>query len=79
MSLHFLNNFIALMLFFVLGKDQISTPMEVSFSDLKVSVISFLGLTVLFSMLILYMNRYYYKVKKSDDHNDNNKNKTGYY
>jgi membrane protease YdiL (CAAX protease family) len=79
MSLHFLNNFIALMLFFVLGKDQVSTPMDVSFSDLKVSVISFLGLTVLFSMLILYMNRYYYKVKKTDDHNDDNDKKTGFY
>jgi membrane protease YdiL (CAAX protease family) len=79
MSMHFLNNFIALMLFFVLGKDQISTPMNVSFSDLKVSVISFLGFKVLFSMLILYINRYYYRVKKTNDQKYNDENKSGFY
>ena len=78
MSMHFLNNFIALMLFFVLGKDQISTPMNVSFSDLKISVISFLGLTVLFSMLILYMNKYYYKVKKIEYHKNDDDHKIGF-
>jgi membrane protease YdiL (CAAX protease family) len=79
MSLHFLNNFIALMMFFILGKDQISTPINVSFADLQISLVSFFGLTILFSILILYMNRYYYRVKKTGDHDNDTKNKTGFY
>ena len=79
MSLHFLNNFIALMMFFILGKDQISTPMNVSFADLQISLVSFFGLTILFLILILYMNRYYYRVKKTGDQKNDNENKTGFY
>jgi membrane protease YdiL (CAAX protease family) len=76
-TLHFLNNFIALMLFFVLGKDQISTPTGVSFTELKVSLISFVSLAVVFSLLIFYVNRFYYKIKTSESQNQNYHDNSG--
>ncbi|MCX6149185.1 MAG: CPBP family glutamic-type intramembrane protease [Ignavibacteriales bacterium] len=66
-SLHFLNNFIAVILYFVFGMNQISTPMSVSFPEVKISVFSFLGLSILFLLVIYYINRTYYKPKLSED------------
>jgi|WetSurMetagenome_2_1015567.scaffolds.fasta_scaffold57281_2 uncharacterized protein len=78
MTMHFLNNFMALILLFIFGKDEISTPVNVSYSDLKISLISFTGLTALFVILIFFIKRYYFRVKLIEQHKNDFDNKTGF-
>jgi uncharacterized protein len=62
-TMHFLNNFMALILLFIFGKDEIATPLNISYNDLKVSLISFAGLGTLFIIIILFIKRYYDRLK----------------
>jgi membrane protease YdiL (CAAX protease family) len=59
MFLHFLNNFIAIMIYFVLGNKDLldnSVPADV---DIKLTFIVFLMLLLLFAGVIYLIRRYY--------------------
>jgi uncharacterized protein len=58
--LHFLNNFSAVMLYYLIGSEEIikSDP-AVNPNELSSYVIMFLGLSVLFAGLIIFINKYY--------------------
>ena len=64
MSLHFLNNFIAVIMFFIAGNQDITGPSSGNTVDLKSSVTMFISLLVVFSGVV-YMIIKYYKDKKS--------------
>ncbi len=57
MLLHFLNNFLAVLLSFSLGKEEISTPISVSFNDFKISAFTFIGFLIPFILIIIFTNR----------------------
>ncbi|MGE5400040.1 MAG: type II CAAX prenyl endopeptidase Rce1 family protein [Ignavibacteriales bacterium] len=59
--LHFLNNFIAVIMFFLYGSDDITVPKSISTADLRLSVIIFMALLAAFSVLIFLINRIFYK------------------
>ncbi|MDR3626726.1 MAG: type II CAAX endopeptidase family protein [Ignavibacteriaceae bacterium] len=64
MSLHFINNFLAVIFYFIFGDDDIiNTAVNKSF-DLSSSLMIFIGLSVLFTGTILLIKRYYsHKIK----------------
>ena len=64
MSLHFLNNFAAIIMFFIVGNEQMMNSSLNSEVDLKSSITIFVSLLVIFSGII-YMIVKYYKDKKS--------------
>ena len=60
MVLHFLNNFSAVILYYIIGDDElIKSDISVNPNELSSYVIMFLALTVLFVGLILLINKYY--------------------
>ncbi|MGE5430145.1 MAG: type II CAAX prenyl endopeptidase Rce1 family protein [Syntrophomonadaceae bacterium] len=61
MILHFLNNLIAVLMFFVYGSDDISLPKAIPVSDLRFSIMVFLSLVAMFTFFMIYVNRIYYK------------------
>jgi membrane protease YdiL (CAAX protease family) len=61
--LHFLNNFSAVLIFFIFGDDELLKSSPSSEIDLNTSIISFLALLVLFSGIIILIRRYYLKLK----------------
>ncbi len=64
MVLHFLNNFIAIALFYVIGDDElIETKVQPS-TELGDYLSLFLGLCVLFSGLIFLINKFYERRKE---------------
>ncbi len=64
MSLHFLNNFIAVMLFFTIGDDEIMDTTSVSSADLTSAIIMFFLLLSVFAGVIIFINKYYSKERK---------------
>lgn len=62
MILHFLNNFAAIILFFVFGNDELINTTVESNADLKSSVFVFILLSVVFAGVIVFIKRYYSKV-----------------
>ncbi|HEX2868230.1 MAG TPA: CPBP family intramembrane glutamic endopeptidase [Ignavibacteriales bacterium] len=64
MILHFLNNLIAVVMFFILGSDDVSLPQSVPAADLRFSVMMFLSMVALFTFFMIYVNRIYYKKSK---------------
>jgi hypothetical protein len=64
MSLHFTNNFIAVIMFFIAGNQDITSPSSGNAVDLKSSVTVFVSLLVIF-IGVIYMIVKYYKNKKS--------------
>ncbi len=64
MSLHFLNNLVAVIMFFIAGNEEIISPTINKDVDLKSSITIFVSLLVLFSGVI-YMIIKYYKDKKN--------------
>jgi membrane protease YdiL (CAAX protease family) len=59
MSLHFINNFIAVIFYFIFGDDDaINTAVNKGF-DLSSSLMIFIGLSVLFTGVILLIRKYY--------------------
>jgi CAAX protease family protein len=59
MSLHFLNNFAAVILYFLFGNDElINTTVEGS-ADLKSTIISFVLLSIIFAGVIIFIKKYY--------------------
>jgi len=63
-TLHFLNNFIAIMMFFFIGKQDFSTPAVISVSEFQLSLFLFAALTILFILLMVFFNRNYYRYSK---------------
>lgn len=63
--LHFLNNFAAVILYFILGDEDLIKSAPEGKIDLQSSFITFLGLSVLFAGVIFLIKKYYSKVKVS--------------
>lgn len=57
--LHFLNNFTAVMLYFIIGDDELISSAPTTDMDLQTSVITFFSLLVLFTGMIILIIRYY--------------------
>jgi CAAX protease family protein len=65
MSLHFLNNFAAVILYFLFGNDElINTSVEGS-ADLKSTIAAFVLLSIIFVSIIIYIKKYYSKEKEN--------------
>lgn len=63
MTLHFLNNFAAIILYFVFGNDELINTTVESTADLKSTIISFVLLSIIFLGVIVFIKRYYSQVK----------------
>ncbi|MGB8316771.1 MAG: CPBP family intramembrane glutamic endopeptidase [Ignavibacteriaceae bacterium] len=63
MTLHFLNNFAAIILYFVFGNDELINSTVESKADLNSTIISFILLLIVFSGVIVFIKRYYLQVK----------------
>ncbi|MEJ2615388.1 MAG: CPBP family intramembrane metalloprotease [Ignavibacteriaceae bacterium] len=63
MTLHFLNNFAAIILYFVFGNDELINSTVESKADLNSTIISFVLLLIVFSGVIVFIKRYYSQVK----------------
>ena len=62
MILHFLNNFSAVMLYHIIGDDElIKSDPTINPDELSSYVMMFIGFTVLFAALIVLINKYYSK------------------
>jgi len=61
--LHFLNNFTAILLFFIFGSDELINTKSVSETDLNSSIIFFFFLLLIFSGVIFLIKKYYSKVR----------------
>ncbi len=65
MSLHFINNFLAVIFYFIFGDDDIvNTTINKSF-NIYSSVMILIGLVVLFGGIIFFIKRYYSKTNNS--------------
>ena len=65
MTLHFLNNFVAIMVFFIIGKENIISSTNNTPADVLDSVKAFLLLAILFS-IVVYVIFSYYKKKRNN-------------
>ena len=63
MILHFLNNFAAIILYFVFGNDELINTTVESSADLKSNIIVFSILLVAFISVIIFIKKYYSKIK----------------
>ncbi len=59
MSLHFLNNFSAIILFFIMGNEQLLSSSQQKDVNLESSIIIFISLLALFSAVIYLIIKYY--------------------
>lgn len=60
--LHFLNNFFAVMLFFIFGEEELTTNTPANFESLNFHFISFIILLLLFIIFTVYVKRNYQKL-----------------
>ncbi len=65
MVLHFLNNFISVVLFFIIGNEDLINSKVSGEFDLRSSLIFFVFLSALFAGIIIFINRYYSQKKIS--------------
>ncbi|MCL5028129.1 MAG: CPBP family intramembrane metalloprotease [Bacteroidetes bacterium] len=63
--LHFLNNFFAIIFYFIYGNDDVLNSAITKNFDLYSSVLILLGLTALFSVIIFFIKRYYSRTNNS--------------
>lgn len=61
--LHFLNNFTAVVLFFIIGEDEIFSVDTTNTSALNANIIYFFILLSLFGIVVFFIKRYYKKIK----------------
>lgn len=66
--LHFMNNFFAVMLFFIFGEEELTTSKITEYDSLSFHLISFIILLSLFIIFIVYVKRNYHKI--IGGHND---------
>ncbi|MHB1688017.1 MAG: CPBP family glutamic-type intramembrane protease [Ignavibacteriaceae bacterium] len=65
MSLHFFNNFTAVIFYFIFGQDDsLNSSVDKNF-DLNSSLLIFIALIFLFSVVMFLINKYYARVKKT--------------
>lgn len=60
--LHFLNNFIAVSLYYFIGEEEVISPEVVDSAGLESTILFFLLLTVIFSFIIIAIKKYYSKL-----------------
>jgi hypothetical protein len=65
MVLHFTNNFISVILFFIIGNEDLVNSNVSGEVDLSSSIIYFLLLLALFIGIVIYIKRYYSQKKIS--------------
>ncbi len=63
--LHFLNNFAAVILYFTFGNDELINNPTISKLNLVPTIEAFIGLSILFFILIFFIKKYYSKLKKA--------------
>ena len=63
--LHFLNNFTAVLLYFIIGDDEIFSVDTTDTSALNANIIYFFIMLSLFGIVVLFIKRYYNKIKTS--------------
>ena len=63
MTLHFLNNFAAIILYFVFGNDELINTTVENNADLKSTILVFIVLLIAFTGVIVYIKRYYSQTK----------------
>lgn len=68
--LHFLNNFIAIIAFFVFGKEELMQSNFVDIENISTHIISFTLLLVLFAGFLIFISRNYSKIINSEAQND---------
>lgn len=62
-SLHFLNNFIAIMLYFIVGNEELINSDVPDAAGLEANVFLFFVLTLLFAIIIIVIKKYYSKMR----------------
>jgi membrane protease YdiL (CAAX protease family) len=60
--LHFLNNFFAVMLFFLFGEEELTSSTPANFESLNFHFISFIVLLILFIIFTVYVKKNYHKL-----------------
>jgi hypothetical protein len=68
--LHFLNNFIAVLAFFVFGEEELMQSNFVDLENINSHLFSFTLFLFLFIAFIIFINKNYYKVTNSEVRND---------
>jgi len=68
--LHFINNFVAIMAFFVFGDDELMQSNFVNLGNINSHLISFALLLALFVGFVIFINKNYYKLTKMEVQND---------
>lgn len=63
--LHFLNNFAAVILYFIFGNDELINNPTVSKLDLVPTIEAFVGLLILFFILVFFIKKYYSRIQKA--------------
>jgi CAAX protease family protein len=63
--LHFLNNFMAIIMYFFYGNQELVNNPTISKSDLIPTIGMLVGLTIIFFFIIYFIKRYYSKLKKA--------------
>lgn len=63
MFLHFLNNFGAIMLFYIIGNDELISSNVTDSAGLESNIILFFILSLLFTIIIFVIKKYYSKIK----------------
>lgn len=67
MILHFLNNFFAVAAYLILGDEELISSNVTSDNDILFHIISFLILSLIFSLFIFYTKRNYHKFMKKEE------------
>ena len=70
MALHFLNNFISVMAFFIYGDDELMQSNFVDIERIDTHIISFILLLALFIGFVIFVKRNYYKITNNEVQND---------
>ncbi|MFC2102817.1 type II CAAX prenyl endopeptidase Rce1 family protein [Bacteroidota bacterium] len=60
--LHFLNNFIAVTLFFIIGEEEIINSESLDTAGLEANIFLFFLLTIIFAIIVLIIKKYYLKL-----------------
>jgi membrane protease YdiL (CAAX protease family) len=63
--LHFANNFIAVIMYFMYGNEELTNNPTISKAELIPTLGMLIGLTIVFFFLIYFIKRYYSKLKKA--------------
>ena len=67
MVLHFLNNFFAVILYFIVGDDELFKSNVSDAESLNANVIYFFILLLMFITVIFFINNYYRKIKTEQE------------